>query len=143
MEKVKYLIIGGGVSGLTFANYVDDYLILEKENEAGGYCRTIRKKEYIWDYAGHFFHFKTGTFKKKFLEVIDKKDIVVQEKCTKIIYDNKLVDYPFQTNIHQLEKEEFIDCLYDLFNKVIHMYTTRNEDLSSDEASENIKKEEK
>ena len=32
---------------------------------------------------------------------------------------------------------------YDLFNKVIHMYTTRNENLSSDEASENIKKEEK
>ena len=32
---------------------------------------------------------------------------------------------------------------YDLFNKVIHMYTIRNEDLSSDEASENVKKEEK
>ena len=32
---------------------------------------------------------------------------------------------------------------YDLFTKVIHMYTTRNEDLSNDEASENIKKEEK
>ena len=27
------------------------------------------------------------------------------------------MDYPFQTNIHQLEKEEFIDCLYDLFHK--------------------------
>src|SRR5699024_5318327 len=28
-----------------------------------------------------------------------------------------LIDYPFQMNIHQLEKEKFIECLYDLFNK--------------------------
>lgn len=115
--KTKYLIIGGGISGLTFANYVDDYLIIEKENEVGGYCRTIKKKDYIWDYAGHFFHFKTDEFKNKFLNVIPKDDIVVQDKCTKILYNNNLIDYPFQTNIHQLDKEEFIDCLYDLFNK--------------------------
>ena len=43
MKKVKYLVIGAGISGLTFANYCgDDYLICEKENEVGGYCRTIK-----------------------------------------------------------------------------------------------------
>ncbi len=118
MRKVKYLIIGAGISGLTFANYCkDDYLICEKEEEIGGYCRTIKKSGYIWDYAGHFFHFKTDAFKKKFLDKMDKKDIIYNQKCTKIIYKNKFVDFPFQTNIHQLEKDEFIDCLYDLFNK--------------------------
>ena len=45
--NTKYLIIGAGVSGLTFANYVKgDYLIVEKENEIGGYCRTIYKKDF-------------------------------------------------------------------------------------------------
>lgn len=116
--KVKYLIIGAGISGLTFANYVnDDFLILEKEAEVGGYCRTIKKGDFIWDYAGHFFHFKTDAFKKIFLDNVDKNDIIHKEKCTKILYKNSLIDYPFQTNIHQLEKQEFIDCLYDLFNK--------------------------
>ncbi len=116
--KTKYLIIGGGISGLTLANYLKhDYLIVEKEKEVGGYCRTIKRKNYIWDYAGHFFHFKTEEFKNKFLNVIPKDDIIVQNKCTKILYKNNLIDYPFQTNIHQLDKEEFIDCLYDLFNK--------------------------
>ena len=45
MERnVKYLIIGAGISGLTFANYADgDYLIVEKEDEVGGYCRTIKE----------------------------------------------------------------------------------------------------
>lgn len=118
MKKIKYLIIGGGISGLTFANYVDDYLIIEKENEVGGYCRTIRRNRYVWDYAGHFFHFKTNEFKKKFLDKMNKKDIIYNNKCTKILYKGKFIDFPFQMNIHELEKEEFIDCLYDLFNKV-------------------------
>ena len=44
-RNVKYLIIGAGISGLTFANYADgDYLIIEKEKEVGGYCRTIKKR---------------------------------------------------------------------------------------------------
>ena len=117
MKKVKYLIVGAGISGLTFANYCDDYLIIEKENEVGGYCRTIRKNGYVWDYAGHFFHFKTQDFKDKFLKKMNKEDIIYNNKCTKILYKNAFIDFPFQMNIHQLEKEEFIDCLYDLFNK--------------------------
>ncbi len=118
MQKVKYLIIGAGISGLTFANYCgDDYVICEKENEVGGYCRTIKRNGYVWDYAGHFFHFKTDEFKKKFIDKMNSDEIVYNDKCTKILYKNKFVDFPFQTNIHQLEKDEFIDCLYDLFNK--------------------------
>ena len=48
---------------------------------------------------------------------MNSEDIIYKDKCTKILYKNSLIDYPFQTNIHELEKEEFIDCLYDLFNK--------------------------
>lgn len=118
MRNVKYLIIGAGISGLTFANYCDDdYVIVEKESEVGGYCKTFKRKDYVWDYAGHFFHFKTDEFKKKFLDKMSNDDIVYNDKCTKILYKGKFIDFPFQTNIHQLEKEEFIDCLYDLFNK--------------------------
>ena len=119
MRKVKYLILGAGISGLTIANYLkdEDYLILEKEKEYGGYCRTIRDGDFVWDYAGHFFHFKTEEFKKFFMDEVNEDDIVYNEKCTKINYKGALIDYPFQTNIHQLEKQEFIDCLYDLFNK--------------------------
>lgn len=118
MKKVKNLIIGAGISGLTYANYCNgDYLIVEKESEVGGYCNTHYVKDYIWDYAGHFFHFKTDEFKKKFIDSLDKDDFVTQDKKTYIYFDNSLVDYPFQTNIHELSKDKFVDCLYDLFNK--------------------------
>ncbi len=120
MNKIfkKYLIIGAGISGLTFANYCKgDYVIIEKENEVGGYCRTIKEGEYVWDYAGHFFHFNTEEFKLKFLNQMPKEDIIYNDKCTKIVHGDRFIDFPFQTNIHQLPKQEFIDCLYDLFNK--------------------------
>lgn len=117
--NTKYLIIGAGISGLMFANVKkDNYLVVEKENEIGGYCRTIYKDGFIWDYAGHFFHFKTDEMKQFFIDNMKNEKLIEQDKNTKIYYKGKLIDYPFQTNIHQLEKQEFIDCLYDLYNKV-------------------------
>ncbi len=117
MKKTKYLIIGAGITGLTFANYVDDYLIVEKDEKIGGYCKTIKKNGFVFDYAGHFFHFKTDEWKKFFLDNVKNSELVKKNKCTKIYYKDKLIDYPFQMNIHQLEKQDFINCLYDLFNK--------------------------
>lgn len=116
--KVDNLVIGGGISGLTFARYINgDYLILEKELEVGGYCRTIKNERYIWDYAGHFYHFKTDEFKNLFLSLVEPEEIITQTKVTKIHYKDKLIDYPFQKNIHQLDKPELIDALYDLFTR--------------------------
>ena len=117
--NTKYLIIGAGISGLTFANYLNnsDYLIVEKEKKIGGYCKTNINGDYVWDYAGHFFHFKTDEMREMFIEYMNDQELISQNKNTKILFKNNLIDYPFQINIHQLEKQDFIDCLYDLFNK--------------------------
>lgn len=116
--EVKYLIIGAGISGIAFArNCQDDYLILEKTDSVGGYCKTFHVQDYIWDYAGHFYHFKSEKIKNEFLDCYQKDELIFKNKNTKILYKDKLIDYPFQTNIHQLEKEDFIDCLYDLYNR--------------------------
>lgn len=66
MEKVKYLIIGGGISGLSFARNIsnESYLIIEKETSLGGLCRTHYNGEYVWDYAGHFFIFPILVLKR-------------------------------------------------------------------------------
>ena len=111
------LIIGSGITGLSYAAFCghSDYLILEKENQVGGYCKTTCRNGYVWDYSGHFFHFMNEEIKNFIMTSMNKKDLVEITKATYIKYKDKLVDYPFQKNIHQLSKEELIDCLYDLF----------------------------
>lgn len=110
------LIIGVGISGLSYAAKTpNDYLIVEKDNEIGGYCKTIYSGDYVWDYSGHFFHFQRPEIKDYVMSRLDEKDILKVRKYTQIYYKGIYVDYPFQMNIHQLNKDEFIDCLYDLF----------------------------
>ncbi|MGF1726742.1 protoporphyrinogen/coproporphyrinogen oxidase [Photobacterium nomapromontoriensis] len=120
MKKVKYLVLGGGVTGLAFANFIDsdDYLVIEKENKFGGYCKTIKKNGFVWDYAGHFFHFANEEIKSFFANKIDSSEIIQREKITNIYIENNHIDFPFQKNIHQLEKDSFIYCLYHLFNRI-------------------------
>ncbi len=118
MKHTKYLVIGAGVTGLGFANYIkDDFLILESSKSAGGFCKTFYIDDYIWDYAGHFFHFNNEEIKAFFRSKMSENEIVSKTKNTKIYFDDRFIDFPFQKNIHQLPKQEFIDCLYDLFNK--------------------------
>lgn len=110
------LIIGAGVTGLSYAMFTsNDYLILEKSSEYGGYCKTTKRNGFVWDYSGHFFHFQDEEIRNKVFSKMNKDDIVDVIKETRIKYKDLLVDYPFQKNIHQLPKEELIDCLYDLF----------------------------
>jgi len=118
-KHCKYLIIGGGVTGLAFANFVkdDDYLVFDSSAKVGGFCKTIKQDGFVWDYSGHFFHFSKEFVKNLFLDKMKDSDIITVKKNTKIYHQEKFIDFPFQKNIHQLEKSEFIDCLFDLFQR--------------------------
>lgn len=124
------IIIGAGITGLSYAMfYGNDCLVLEKDDTVGGYCRTMKRNGFVWDYSGHFFHFQDAFIKDMIMEGLSANDIVNVEKCTHIKYKNCLIDFPFQKNIHQLPKEEFIDCLVDLFESGQRDYQTFKEML--------------
>lgn len=111
------LIIGAGISGLSYAAATgNDYQIIEAEDQIGGYCKTIYKDGFIWDYSGHFFHFQHPELRDYVMQNISPDEMLTVQKHTQILYKDRHVDFPFQMNIHQLEQEEFIDCLYDLFS---------------------------
>lgn len=115
MKKVKNIVLGAGITGLSYANFSnEECLVIEKESTPGGFCRTFYQDGYVWDFAGHFFHFATEDIKNFFEQRLSSDEKVTCHKNTKIYYDSKFIDYPFQMNIHQLSKSEFIDCLYDL-----------------------------
>jgi protoporphyrinogen oxidase len=117
MERVTYLVLGGGVTGLSFANFVaaKDYLVLEKDRSLGGYCKSNHKEGFVWDCAGHYFHFRDAALRDYLLARMPPGSVREIVREARIHYKGGLVDFPFQTNIHQLPRAEFLDCLYDLY----------------------------
>jgi protoporphyrinogen oxidase len=127
MQHVEHLVIGAGISGLSYANHIraagaragketPSALVLEADHEPGGYCKTIRQDGFVWDYSGHFFHFKHKDIEAWMrARMAPDEEIRTVEKRSTIRFKGGEVDFPFQKNIHQLPKEDFIDCLVDLY----------------------------
>ncbi len=118
MTHVDYLIIGAGVSGLGFANWIGDgasRLVIEAEDEPGGYCRTVVQDGFVWDYSGHFFHFRRPEIEAWLRARMPGEDVRTVTKRSVIRYAGLDIEFPFQKNIHQLPRQDFIDCLHDLY----------------------------
>src|SRR5688500_8405637 len=125
MEKVEHLVVGAGVSGLAFANAVmgavagnGSVLVVEREAEPGGYCRTVHKDGFVWDYSGHFFHFQKPEIDAWMRARMPPGSIRTVTKRTRVrpAPDDvaRETDFPFQTHIHQLPAAERDACLADL-----------------------------
>jgi len=118
-QHTRFLIVGAGVTGLAFAGRLAerDYLICESEAEIGGYCRTVVQDGFVWDYSGHFFHFRNPDIERELVTKIGGERVRRIERDARIDYAGKLIDFPFQRNIHQLPHEEFLECLAGLFSR--------------------------
>jgi protoporphyrinogen oxidase len=117
MDHFRHLIVGAGITGLATAAFLRDksYLVLEGDREIGGYCKTIKRDGFVWDYSGHFFHFKHPEIESWLRARMVGQEVRVIQKRAFVSYAGRLVDFPFQKNIHQLPQDEFIDCLHDLY----------------------------
>src|SRR6185369_4893514 len=109
--------------GLAFVDALgqgDDYLVLESDAEIGGYCKTITQDGFVWDYSGHFFHFKHADIEKDLVARMQAfpsgaQRVLKIEKDSRIFWArDRWIDFPFQKNIHQLPQADFLECLSDL-----------------------------
>ena len=119
MEKVGTLIVGAGITGLATAAALAEsgdqaHLIVEADSAIGGYCKTVKKEGFVWDYSGHFFHFKHPEIESWLRARMVGQDVRTVEKKSFIDWKGEYIDFPFQKNIHQLPRADFIDCLHDL-----------------------------
>ena len=130
---MRTLIVGAGITGLATAAALsekkdDDYIVLESDSEVGGWCKTVKRDGFVWDYSGHFFHFKHPEIERWLRDRMPGAVRVVEKKSF-IAYGGRKIDFPFQKNIHQLPQRDFIDCLHDL-------YFARSSDVKRDQAPE-------
>ncbi len=116
---MRTLVVGAGITGLATAAALaergdDDYLVLEADSAIGGYCKTVEREGFVWDYSGHFFHFKHPEIEAWLRDRMRGEQIRTVEKVSRVDFKRQIIDFPFQKNIHQLLREDFIECLHDL-----------------------------
>ena len=101
MQNSDVLIIGGGVAGLIAGIKLQEagkkVVILEKESEVGGQCRTqilkSNQEEYRFDYGGHRFITNNESL-LEFVEEILAEDLLVAQRSSVILHQNRVYDYP-------------------------------------------------
>ena len=112
-RSLNWLKFGGLVSlafvlGLLFAGLLD----LPKQ--------TVAQDGFVWDYSGHFFHFRHPDIEAWLRQRMPGQDIRTVVKQSFIRFAGRDIDFPFQKNIHQLPRQDFVDCLVDLYFRDDH-----------------------
>jgi protoporphyrinogen oxidase len=103
------IILGAGIGGLSLASLLDEpSLILEKEETAGGLCRSFDFQGIHYDIGPHIIF-------SKHKEVLDLHnsmvDVRFHERLNRILVSNKYVKYPFENHLGQLPDSNREACL--------------------------------
>ncbi len=117
---MKYLILGAGPAGLSFAYRLfkrgeRDFLILEKENEAGGLCRSRQIDNAPLDIGGgHFLDIKNKKVLDFLFDVMPENEWNVYERNSQIAIYDQYISSPIESNIWQLPIEKQIEHLKEI-----------------------------
>jgi protoporphyrinogen oxidase len=113
MDRV--LIIGGGLTGLVageqLARNGHEALVLEREAEAGGACRSIECEGFTFDYTGHLLHVAREETQSYLTELGIWQQLAVHERRAAVVIGGRQTPYPVQINTNGLAPEIRRDCL--------------------------------
>ena len=117
----KILIIGSGISGLSIANLLKPNFqveILEKDSKIGGLIKCERIDGILFHrVGGHVFNSKNIEVLEWFWNFFDQKtEFINAKRKAKILLNNKLIGYPLENHIFQLEEKQVKVILEELLN---------------------------
>jgi protoporphyrinogen oxidase len=116
MTKGSIVIIGAGISGISIAYFLKKpSIVLEKNQQAGGLCRSFYKGGFTFDCSGHFIHIKD----KNILDLVSKltSNIIEVKRNTSIYFNKQLIPFPFQANLYYLEEKIKQECVKGIIDR--------------------------
>jgi protoporphyrinogen oxidase len=117
MEHFRYIILGAGPSGLAFAHTlkslnVTSFLIIEREAEAGGLCRSVDVDGSPLDIGGgHMLDIKKRDVLNLLFQFMPRSEWEEYARISTIKIRNKEIDFPLEANLWQLPIEDQINFL--------------------------------
>lgn len=115
--RYKYLILGAGPAGLTFANLLkehkeESFLVLEKETEAGGLCRSVDVDGAPLDIGGgHFLDVRYPEVNQFLFQFMPEEEWELFLRDSRISIHGGEVSHPIEANIWQMDIEDQVQYL--------------------------------
>ena len=117
---MKYLILGGGPAGLSLAHSLIDrgetsVLVLEKENSAGGLCRSVTVDSSPLDIGGgHFLDTRNSKVCDFLFRFMPESEWDTYVRDSRIRLGQNEISHPFEANIWQLDIDSQVRYLADI-----------------------------
>ena len=113
---MKLTILGGGLSAISLACFLQnrediaEINILEKEDRAGGLCRTFETNGIEYDVGPHIIFSKDKEI-LDFMNGLLEDNIAQIRRSNRILHQKRFVQYPFENDLSKLPEQDKNYCV--------------------------------
>lgn len=113
----KYVILGAGPAGLALAGQLKrsgetNFIVVEKEAEAGGLCRSVKVDGSAFDIGGgHFLDVRRPRVNEFLFSFMPEDEWELFERDSRIDVNGYIIGHPFESNIWQFPIEHQVEYL--------------------------------
>lgn len=106
MSKTDYIVIGSGISGMSFAHHASEkgktVQVLERKDYAGGCVKSLRYEDFWMELGGHTIYNSYKTFIQTLRELEAEDTFLPREKASFKMYDNGQI-LPLMSSLNKLQ----------------------------------------
>lgn len=114
---MKYIILGAGPAGLSFANKLllsgeYSFMVIEKEATAGGLCRSVDVDGSPFDIGGgHFLDVRRPHINEFLFQFMPENEWDLYNRKTTLHVNGNVIGQPIEANIWQMKLEDQVEYL--------------------------------